>query len=87
MVDKKIVVGMISILEEQQLQVRVDTVFSEDGTELSRTYWRTTLLPGDDVSTQRPEVQRVAAFVWTPEVIAAWKARPSVLPPFVPRVQ
>jgi len=82
MLTKSNVTGLISILESAQLQVREDTVISEDGIELSRTYHRYVANPGDDVSMRPQIVKDVATLLWTPEVIAAWKAfEKSVVPP------
>jgi hypothetical protein len=74
MITKSIVIGLLSILESGQLQLREDTVIDEDGIELSRTYHRKVLEPGDDVSTEPPLVQAIAAIVWTTEVIEKRKA-------------
>ena len=71
MITKEIVTGMISILEGGMMQIREDTVVKEDGVELSRTYHRTTLEPGQDVTGYSEKIQNVAAAIWTPEVIDA----------------
>jgi hypothetical protein len=80
MIEKVIVTGLISILENGVLQIREDTVILEDGIELSRTYHREILTPGSDVSDESERVQQVAAIVWTPEVIAAWEIEKAKLP-------
>jgi len=53
--------------------VRQDTVIEEDGKELSRTYHRVVLDPGEDVSEQPPLVRELAIFLWTPDVIETWQ--------------
>jgi hypothetical protein len=73
MLTKQVVTGLISILEDKRLQVREDTVILEDTVELSRTYTRYVLNPGDDVSTKSENIQKLTAFLWTTEVIEAWK--------------
>ena len=57
----------------KQIQVRTATVIEEDGVELSRSFHRHVVSPGDDVSDQSAEVQAIAAVVHTPEVVAAYQ--------------
>jgi hypothetical protein len=73
MLIKQVVVGMLSILEAGQIQVREDSVVYEDGMEISRTYHRTLINPEDDISKQSKLVQDIAALVWTPETIEKYK--------------
>ena len=47
---KTIVVDKIEVLEMGQIQVRTATVVAEDETELSRSFHRQVLHPGDDTS-------------------------------------
>ena len=69
MLTERVVIGMISVLEFGQLQVRIDTIVEKDGKEIARTYHRGTLEPGSDVSDQHEWVQKIAELIWTPEVI------------------
>jgi hypothetical protein len=71
---KSTTVDRIEVLESGQLQVRTATVVSEDGVELSSSYHRHVLAPGDDTSGEAQRVQDVAAAVWTAEVVADWAA-------------
>ena len=71
---KATVIDRIEVLERGQLQVRVATVVSEDGTELSRTFNRHVLNPGDDTTGQDDRVAAVAAATWTADVVDAWDA-------------
>ena len=57
----------------KQIQVRTATVIEEDGVELSRSFHRHVVSPGDDVSNESAEVQAIAAVVHTPEVVAAYQ--------------
>jgi len=57
----------------KQIQVRTATVIEEDGVELTRSFHRHVVSPGDDVSNESAEVQAIAAVVHTPEVIAAYQ--------------
>jgi len=56
------------------VQVRVATVIKRDGEEISRSFHRHVLAPGDDYSAEEAKVQAVCAAVHTPEVIKAYKA-------------
>jgi hypothetical protein len=73
MLVKQVVVGMLSVLEAGQIQIREDTVVYEDGMEISRTYRRTLVNPEDDLASQSKLVQDIAALVWTPETIEKYK--------------
>ena len=73
--EKQIAIDKIEILENGSIQVRQITRIVEDGTELSASYHRWTLNPGDDTTNQEPKVVAIANAVWTSEVIAAYKAQ------------
>jgi len=64
----------IEVLEMGQLQVRTATIVDEDGVEISRTFHRHVLVPGDDTSGEGQRVQDVAAATWTAQVVADWDA-------------
>lgn len=66
-------IGSREILPGGLIQVRVDTIIERDGVIVSRTYHRHVVAPGDDLSREHPDVQRVAAVEHTPECIAAFK--------------
>ena len=71
---KRTEIGARAVLADGQIQVRVDTVIEEDGKELSRTYHRKVLAPGDDITNEPAEIKRVATAEWTPAVVAAFEA-------------
>lgn len=81
MLEKKIEVGLLTIAQDQTISVREDTVVYENGVEISRTYTRYMALPGDDVSGKPLEVRRLAEFLWTPEVVEAWRIKAMTPPP------
>jgi len=56
------------------IQCRRADIIERDGVEVGKTYHRHCRVPGDDVSDDCPELQAVAAALWTPEVIAAYQA-------------
>jgi hypothetical protein len=67
--DKVEIVGDFS-----HVQVRVATVIKRDGEEISRSYHRHVVAPGDDYSAEDDKVKAVCAAVHTPEAIDAYKA-------------
>ena len=72
---KQTTIDKIEIVENGIVQVRQIERILEDGKELSASYHRWTLAPGQDVSDQEPRVQAIANATWTPEVITAYKAQ------------
>lgn len=56
------------------IQCRRADIIEKDGKEVGKTYHRHCRVPGEDVSNDCPELQAVAAALWTPEVIAAYQA-------------
>ena len=74
--EKVIVVDRIEILEDGQIQVREATKILENGKELSRSFHRHVLAPGDLVETEGMKVQAIAKTVWTKEVVDAHKTKP-----------
>ena len=68
------VVDQITVVEDGTILYREATRIMEDGTQLSQTYHRTSLTPGQDVSSQPANVQAICAAAWTTEVIEAYEA-------------
>jgi hypothetical protein len=66
--DKYEIVG-----QYKMVQCRHATVVSEDGVELSRSFHRHVISPGDDVSNEPAETQAIVAAVHTPELKLAWR--------------
>ena len=68
----------------KMVQVRKATVIKKDGAELTRSFERYVLDPGEldasdnlvdtDISSEPAEVQAICNAVWTTDVKAAWKA-------------
>jgi hypothetical protein len=58
----------------KNIQVRQATVIEEDGVELTRSFHRYVLSPGQDVTNESAEVQAIANAVWTEELVAAYSA-------------
>lgn len=64
MITKTQIVDSITVDEGNVVHVRTATVIAEDGAELSRTYHRHTLAPGDNLDEQDPRVVAIATAVW-----------------------
>ena len=75
MLEKKVVIDSIEVLENGHIQVRQATKIIEDGKELSKSYHRWVVSPGDDYSTQDEKVKNIAQVVHTQEVVDAYKAK------------
>lgn len=74
MLEKFTVVSQLEVTESNVVQVRTSTRIMEDGVQLSETYHRHVISPGDDYRQEDAKVQAVCASVHTPEVIAAYQA-------------
>jgi hypothetical protein len=71
---EKQIIDKVELVETNHIQVRTATIIEKDGTELTRTFHRHVLAPGDNVSTEDPKVQAIASAIWTEEIIAAYQA-------------
>jgi hypothetical protein len=72
---KDTVVDQITVTENGIVLYREATRIMEDGVQLSQTYNRTSLTPGQDIADQPQKVQEICNVAWTPEVIAAYQAQ------------
>lgn len=72
---KKIaVVDRIEVIENGSVQVRTKTAIMEDGKQISNTFHRHVVAPGDEYSKEDARVQAICAATHTADVIAAYKA-------------
>ena len=71
---KSIAVDQITVTGNGVVLFREATQILEDGVELSRSYHRSSLIPGQDISDVPANVQAICNAAWTPEVIAAYRA-------------
>ena len=74
MLEKVISVDLIEVVENGIVQVRTKTAIMENGDQISESFHRHVVLPGDDYSAEEAKVQSVCALVHTAEVIAAYQA-------------
>ena len=72
---KETVVDQITVTENGIVLYREATRIMEDGTQLSQTYHRTSLTPGQNLEGQPANVVAICNAAWTPEVIAAYEAQ------------
>ena len=72
--EKIVVVDLIETIENGCVQVRTKTAILEDGVQISGTFHRHVVVPGQDYSKEDARVQAICAAVHTPEVIAAYEA-------------
>jgi hypothetical protein len=71
---KSTVVDQITVTENGVVLFREATRILEDGVELSKTYHRSSLTPGQDLSGVPANVQAICSAAWTSEVVAAFQA-------------
>ena len=72
--EKLVVVDRIEVLENGCVQVRTKTAIMEDGKQISGTFHRHVVAPGDDYSQEDARVQAICEATHTPAVIAEYKA-------------
>jgi len=72
MIEKRVFVDKVEVLESGVVQVRLTTLITEDGVELSRSYHRHCVTPGQDFSEEDKMVRDICAAVHTPEKIAEY---------------
>lgn len=72
--EKVVVVDRIEVIENGSVQVRTRTSIMEDGKQISSTFHRHVVVPGDDYSKEDVRVQAICATTHTADVIAAYKA-------------
>ena len=71
---KSVAVDQITVTENSIVLFREATRILEDGVELSKTYHRSSLVPGQDLTGVPANVQAICAAAWTAEVVAAFQA-------------
>jgi hypothetical protein len=71
---KTTTVDQITATENGTVLYREATRIMEDGNEISKTYHRTSLTPGQDLTDQPAQVVAICNAAWTAEVIAAYQA-------------
>ena len=72
--EKIITVDMIEVLENGCVQVRTKTAILEDGEQISGTFHRHVIAPGDDYSQEDERVQAICKAIQVPTVVEAYQA-------------
>jgi hypothetical protein len=72
--EQQIIVDRIEVIENGSVQVRTKTAIMEDGKQISGTFHRHVVAPGDDYSAEDARVKAICAAMHTAKVIAAYKA-------------
>jgi hypothetical protein len=73
MLEKVQIVDKIEVVESEAVQVRTKTAIMEDGKQISGTFHRHVIAPGDDYSTEDARVKALCAAMHTADVVAAYK--------------
>jgi archaellum component FlaF (FlaF/FlaG flagellin family) len=73
MLEKVTVVDRVEVVENGSVQVRTKTTIMEDGKQISGTFHRHVVAPGDDYSTEDARVKALCAAMHTADVVAAYK--------------
>jgi DNA-binding transcriptional LysR family regulator len=74
-ITKEKVIDQITVTENGIVLYREATRIMEDGEQLSQTYHRTSLTPGQDLTGQPANVVAHCNVAWTPEVVADYQAQ------------
>lgn len=72
--EKVVSVDRIEVVESGAVQVRTKTAIFENGVQISGSFHRHVVVPGDDYSKEDARVQAICAATHTADVIAAYKA-------------
>ena len=80
-ITKTTTVDQITVTENGIVLFREATRIMEDGNEISKTYHRTSLTPGQDLTGQPANVVAICNVAWTQEVIDAYNAQVSAQTP------
>lgn len=78
--EKNVVVDNIEVLENGSVQVRTKTAILEDGEQISGTFHRHVVAPGDDYSAEDARVQAICAATHTADVVAAYAEAQAAAP-------
>ncbi len=77
MLEKNVSVDRIEVLENGCVQVRTRTSVMENGVQISGTFHRHVVAPGDDYAGEDARVKAICAATHTAGVIATYKAAQS----------
>lgn len=72
--EKLTIVDLIEILENGSVQVRTKTAIMEDGKQISGSFHRHVVAPGDDYAAEDARVKAICKATHTAAVVAEYKA-------------
>jgi archaellum component FlaF (FlaF/FlaG flagellin family) len=78
---KTTAIDQITVTENGIVLYREATRIMEDGNEISKTYHRSSLMPGQDLTGQPAQVVAICNAAWTQEVIDAYNAQTAAQAP------
>ena len=81
MLEKIISVDLVEVVENGAVQVRTKTSIMENGKQISGSFHRHVVTPGDDYSKQDARVKAICAATHTAAVVAAYKAAQAAATP------
>jgi len=73
-ITKETAIDQITVMENGIVLYREATRIMEDGTELTKTYHRSSLTPAQDLTGVPEKVVAICNTAWTADVIDAYKA-------------
>lgn len=73
MLEKIVLADLIEVVENGSVQVRTKTSIMEDGKEISSSFHRKVIVPGDDYSAEDARVKAICAATHTKSVVDAYK--------------
>ena len=79
--EKVEIVDRIEVVENGSVQVRTRTSIMEDGKQISGTFHRHVVAPGDDYSKQDARVKAICAATHTGAVVTAYMAAQAAATP------
>ena len=74
-ITKSTTIDQITVTENGIVLYREATRIMEDGNELSKTFHRNSLTPGQDLTGIPANIAAICNVAWTAEVIAAYQAQ------------
>lgn len=72
--EKITVVDLIEVTENGCVQVRTKSAIMEDGQQISGSFHRHVVAPGDDYANEDARVKAICKATHTPAVVSAYKA-------------
>jgi len=72
--EKVVSANLIEVVENGTVQVRTKTAIMEDGKEISSSFHRHVVAPGDDYSQENARVKAICTAIHTQAVVDAYKA-------------